>query len=55
MDEFRSVVLMSVPSFEKTVLVPNKTYLGLSASVYGLSADKKFVYLAHDYYKVKNK
>ncbi len=36
---------------EKTQLVPNTTILKLKAVLFGVSADKKFVYLAHDTFK----
>jgi hypothetical protein len=44
--------LLRVPSLEKTTLVPNTTYVKLGAKDYGISPDKKFVYLSHHYFKV---
>ena len=54
-DENRAIVLAAAPalSLSKRVLVPNTTYAELSPSAFALSPDKKFVFLAHDSFKVR--
>ena len=54
LDAWSSVVLLDASSMSVTNLVPNTTYLKLRANSYGLSPDKKFVFLAHNWYKVIN-
>jgi hypothetical protein len=54
LDEYSSIVLATVPGMKKRTLVPNTTYFELSVFSYGISHDKKFVYLAHDYFKVRS-
>ena len=53
LDEYSSIVLATAPGMKKRTLVPNTTYFELSVFDYGVSTDKKFVYLAHDYFKVR--
>ncbi len=51
-DEFDGLSLFDVTQMRRVTLVPNTTYSNLNAASYAVSADKKFVYLAHDSHKV---
>ena len=51
-DEFDGLSLLDVKTMVRKTLVPNTTFTDLNAYVYGVSSDKKFVFLAHDYVKI---
>ena len=51
-DEHRAIVLAAAPSMGRRVLVPNTTYADLGPSAFAVSPDRKFVFLAHDSFKV---
>ena len=56
-DEHRAIVLATAPTLHRRrrrVLVPNTTYVDLSPSAFGVSPDQKFVFLAHEAFKVRN-
>ena len=54
-DEHRAIVLATAPSMGRRVLVPNMTYADLGPSAFAVSPDRKFVFLAHDSFKVPRK
>ena len=54
-DEHRAIVLATAPSMSRRVLVPNTTYADLGPSAFAVSPDRKFVFLAHDSFKVRRK
>ena len=55
-DEHRAIVLATAPSMKRPrVLVPNTTYADLGPSAFAVSPDRKFVFLAHDSFKVRRK
>ncbi len=51
-DEYDGLSILDVKTFRRIPLVPNTTYSNLNAASYQISADKKFVLLAHDSQKV---
>ena len=51
-DEYDGLSRLDVLTMRRTNLVPNTTFTDLDAYYYGISADQKFVFLAHDYVKV---
>lgn len=56
LDKFNSVVMLSISEGGKlttSTLVPNSTRSELKAAAFGVSEDKRFVFLAHDFFKVR--
>ena len=51
-DEFDGLSMFDVTLMRRTTLVPNTTFSNLNVAAFAISADKKFVYLAHDSHKV---
>jgi len=54
-DEYDGLSLLDVRAFRRITIVPNTTYSNINAANYEISADKKFVLLAHDSQKVRIK
>ena len=46
-----SVVLLSFPRMDRTVLVPGTVFKEINANHFAVSGDKRHVVLAHDIYK----
>lgn len=53
-DEYDGLSLLDVKTLRRIPLVPNTTYSNINAANYQISADKKFVLLAHDSQKVSH-
>ena len=52
-DEFDGLSILDVSkNLSRRTLVPNKTFNDLNAMYHGVSANQKYVWLAHDYFKV---
>ena len=52
-DEVDGLSILDVSGkLNRSTLVPNRTFTDLNAMYYGVSANQKYVWLAHDYYKV---
>ena len=52
-DEFDGLSILDVDGkLNRRTLVPNTTFTNLNAMYHGVSANQKYVWLAHDYYKV---
>ena len=52
-DEFDGLSILDVAgNMNRRSLVPNRTFTNLNAMYHGVSANQKYVWLAHDYYKV---